>query len=321
VFLNYQQNIFMHLCDNFFLMNNFPDFHKSGFDIIHYNETFEKKNVIICASSKDVSYPEHWGPLSIKCTLRGTEHYECHNRFYSVNEEHYLILNEGQYYSSYIYSDTATESFTVNFSTEFRQCVLESFQGDFDEYQNKSFEFIEKLYKHNDLVSPLLIKLYKASVVKKPDMHDITEIYYRLLENLLLQQINLRKEVRKINAVKYSTQQELYRRLHFAKDFIHSCYMTEVSIDKLASIACLNKAYFLREFKKYFGITPYQYIIAQRLKAAKKMLETTSYSITEICFAVGYHDITSFCKLFKKNFHTTPQQYQSGDMKKSFFTC
>jgi AraC-like DNA-binding protein len=97
--------------------------------------------------------------------------------------------------------------------------------------------------------------------------------------------------------------------------------MNEIELKTLAKVACMNKAYFLREFKKYFGVTPYQYIIRQRLKAARQMLETIRCTITEICFAVGYRDIVSFCKLFKKSFNVTPEQYQKSFIKKSFFTC
>ena len=52
----------MHLSDDFFIMQSFPDFHESCFDINQYNKTFEKKNVIIHASANDVAYAEHWGP-------------------------------------------------------------------------------------------------------------------------------------------------------------------------------------------------------------------------------------------------------------------
>jgi len=312
----------MHISKDFFIMKNFPDFHESCFDITEYNKTFEQKNVIIHAVAKDVSYAEHWGPLSLKCTKKGTEHYQCNGRFYSVDKDCYLIFNNGQYYSSYIYSNIETESFTINFSGTFQQKILQSFINDPDDINDtKNFEFIEKLYKHDELISSLLNKLYQATIAKQPDVFTITETYYELFENLLLQQTKLRKEIKKVNAVKYSTQVELYKRLNYAKDYIYSCYMQDISLDKLAAVACMNNAYFLREFKKYFGLTPYQCIIFQRLKAAKKMLETTSYTVSEICFAVGYLDVTSFTKLFKKNFCSTPAEYQSNNIKKSFFTC
>ena len=300
-------------------MKSFPNFNQSCFDIAEYNKTFEKKNVIIHASAKDVSYAEHWGPLSIKCTVKGVEHYQCNNRFYSVDKDAYLLFNGGQYYSSYIYSDAETESFTVNFSSQFQQSVLQGLTNKIDESHSiKSFECIEKLYKHDEAITPLLKKLYQVSVVKNPDVEFITEVYYSLLENLFLQQTKLKHEIRKIKAVKYSTQVELYKRLNYARDFIHSCYMKEISLNDIASVACLNTAYFLREFKKYFGLTPHQYTMQRRLNAARHLLKTTSKSIAEICFEVGYSDVTSFSKLFKKTFSLTPAAYRINKIKNHF---
>ncbi len=312
----------MHLSQDFFMITGFPDFHERGFDINEYNNIFKTKNVIIHASSKKVSYAEHWGPLSVKCIIKGTEHYKCSNRFYSVDKNHYLIFNEGQYYSSYIHSDIETESFTVNFSNAFLQQALQSLNKEFEDLShNRNCEFIEKLYTIDPGISSLLLRLYSTSIKNEPDIHIITETYHLLLENLLLKQLSLRNEIRKVNAVKFSTQLELYKRLNYAKDYIHSCYMNEIDLELLSTIACLNSTYFLREFKKYFGVTPYQYIISQRLDAAKRMLQHTSQSITDICYAVGYSDISSFTKLFKKRFHFTPEKFRKTENKKSVFTC
>lgn len=303
-------------------MKSFPDFHDPHFNLAEYNKIFEKKNVIIHASAKNVSYAEHWGPLSIKCTIKGIENYQCGNRVYSVDNNCYLIFNDGQYYSSYIHSDEGTESFTVNFSTEFWQHALQGLADNFDaSAENKNFEFIEKLYTYDNTGMLHLKNLYKASLVKNPDVQALTEMYYDLLENLLLQQATLKNEIRKIKAVKNSTQTELYKRLNYAKDFIYSCYKNQISLDELAAVACMSSAYFLREFKKYFGLSPYQYIMQRRLHMAAELLETTAHSIAEVCFIIGYSDVTSFIKLFKKYFSFTPAAYRLHKTKKSFFTC
>jgi transcriptional regulator GlxA family with amidase domain len=59
----------------------------------------------------------------------------------------------------------------------------------------------------------------------------------------------------------------------------------------------------------------------QRLKTAKELLETSRQSINEICFEVGYSDVTSFNKLFKRYSSLTPATYRSIKTKKSIFTC
>jgi AraC family transcriptional regulator len=134
-------------------------------------------------------------------------------------------------------------------------------------------------------------------------------------------QLGVNSEIKEIKAAKTSTKIELYKRLHYAKDYIDSCYMNNITLQQLSTIACLNSAYFLRQFKKYFTITPYQYIIQKRLAAAKQLLETSVDSVADICFAVGYEDCTSFTKLFKNYFQLTPEKYRLQHRKKSIFTC
>ncbi|HWB24654.1 MAG TPA: AraC family transcriptional regulator [Chitinophagaceae bacterium] len=314
--------------DGIFIMRDFPDFNVPGFDIEAYNERFKKNNVIIHARSSNVSYGEHWGCLSIKCAFKGSEYYQSHGRFYAVNDNNYLVFNEGKTYSSYIFSDTPVESFTINFSSFFTQTVAYGLLANMNEALSNDqyctpahIEFTEKLYSHDDMVSPLLNRLYRLSVEVKPGNAGITELYYLLLEKLLLLQAGVNADIKKIKAARLSTKTELYKRLHYAKDFIDSCYTGNITLQQLSSVACLNSAYLLRQFKKHFSVTPYQYIIHKRLAEAKHRLETTSAPVTEICFTVGYGDVTSFAKLFKQYFQLTPEKYRLNYQKKSFFTC
>jgi AraC family transcriptional regulator len=311
-----------------FIMKDFPDFTERGFDIEQYNQRFKKNNVLIHARSADVSYPEHWGCLSVKCAFGGNEYYQSNGRFYAVNDSNYLIFNEGKTYSSYIFSDKPVESFTVNFSSYLEGTIAASLVAtaaqmlDDPEYRlDKKIEFTEKLYTHDDKISPVLSQLYHLSLTAKPGNNTITELYYSLLEKMLLVQADVNKEIKKIEAVKSSTKAEIYKRLHYAKDFIESCYMNNITLEQLAAVACLNSAYLLRQFKKYFGVTPYQCIIQKRLAAAKILLETSGKTVTDICYAVGYEDPTSFTKLFKQYFQLTPEKYRMAFQKKSIFTC
>jgi hypothetical protein len=158
-----------------------------------------------------------------KCIRKGAEHYQCGNRFYSVDRDCYLILNQDQYYSSYIHSEIATESFTINFSENFQRTVLNSYENDLDnERDSKGTEFIEKLYGYDDTIATLLNDIYCISKLNKPNVHLLTERYISVMTALLNQQRLLKKEIIKIKALKFSTQIELYKRLSYAKDYIES---------------------------------------------------------------------------------------------------
>ena len=120
-----------------------------------------------------------------------------------------------------------------------------------------------------------------------------------------------------VKALKSSTQKELYLRIHRAKDYISSCYSENLTIQSLAEVACLNQHYFLREFKKIITTTPHQYLQKVRLAEAGRLLINTENSVGEVCNAVGFNDIASFCKLFKRNFLLTPSDFRKKSYKLS----
>jgi len=300
------------------LITDFPDFSVPGFDIDAYNNFFRTSNNIINARSSDIAYNEHWGCLSIKCAFGGNEFYKSQKRVYAVNDQNFLILNEGQYYSSYIFSTQPVESFTLNFTSTFAQEVIHSVKSSDEEILDDPFpgnkyipEFVEKLYQHNNTISPLLFTIRELSKNFNANRHLIAELYYPLLEQLFFLHKEIKTEINNITASRLSTRKELYKRLHYSKDYIDSCYSLPVTLEELSLISLMNTAHFLRQFKKHFRITPYQYLMHKRIQAAAGLLKNTNLTITEICTAVGYEDPSSFTKLFKKNYGLSPEIYRN----------
>lgn len=65
-----------------------------------------------------------------------------------------------------------------------------------------------------------------------------------------------------------------------------------------------------RSVKKYFGITPGEYINKLRLDFAANQLLTTSNSVLDICFDAGFENTVYFHKKFKEKFGETPKQFR-----------
>lgn len=68
---------------------------------------------------------------------------------------------------------------------------------------------------------------------------------------------------------------------------------------------------FFRNFKKYTGLTPLQYLLEVRLLNARKLLETTNFQINEISRLVGYDNALYFSRLFHKHMGVSPKEYRN----------
>lgn len=83
-----------------------------------------------------------------------------------------------------------------------------------------------------------------------------------------------------------------------------------ISVEDLADLLHCSKFYFLREFKKRVGITPYQYLMEKRLEQARNLLTSTQANIASVAFDLGFNDQAHFTRAFKNQFGLTPGQYQ-----------
>ncbi|MEL3906362.1 MAG: AraC family transcriptional regulator [Treponema sp.] len=95
-----------------------------------------------------------------------------------------------------------------------------------------------------------------------------------------------------------------------ALQYIGSHYMQDINIDQLSTSLKIDRTYLYKIIKKYTGTSPKEYITVLRITAAKNMLQYSQYSMTEIAFACGFHDHSSFCKTFKRYEGETPSQYR-----------
>lgn len=61
----------------------------------------------------------------------------------------------------------------------------------------------------------------------------------------------------------------------------------------------VNKYYVSHVFKKYTGVAPMAYVTKMRMTLAKKLLEETELSASEISRRCGYLDTTNFSEISK----------------------
>ena len=93
-------------------------------------------------------------------------------------------------------------------------------------------------------------------------------------------------------------------------NYIKQNYMDDISIKDMCSICNFSEYHFMRFFKKYIGMTCIEYINTYRLEMASKLLDTTTSSIMDISFEVGFNNVSYFNKLFKSKYKLTPREFR-----------
>lgn len=94
------------------------------------------------------------------------------------------------------------------------------------------------------------------------------------------------------------------------KRYIDANYATDLSLESLAAMAHLNKYYFAHSFTRAYGTSPMNYLTNCRLKAAKELLETTDYSISEIARISGFSSQSYFSQAFRRQYGITAGKYR-----------
>ncbi|MDR1414647.1 MAG: AraC family transcriptional regulator [Odoribacteraceae bacterium] len=97
-----------------------------------------------------------------------------------------------------------------------------------------------------------------------------------------------------------------------AKVIMQENIFKEIDPETIARELNLSYSWFRKEFKNYTGHSPAKYFQELKIGKAKELLLTTSRSVKEIAFMLGYGSTGYFSVLFKKCAGHTPLDYRFG---------
>lgn len=72
----------------------------------------------------------------------------------------------------------------------------------------------------------------------------------------------------------------------------------------------LTYAHQCRVFRKYYGISPLQYVTELRMTRAKILLRDTNHPVADIARLLGYDNLSYFCRLFRKSSGYSPSDFR-----------
>ena len=148
------------------------------------------------------------------------------------------------------------------------------------------------------------MSLVKEVASDKPYNEIISKYLARLIMIGILRLAN-------ISEAKFVTN-GIFTRIH---NYLNKHFTEIESMDQICEELKISKYYLSHVFKKYMGKPPMQYVASKRIAYAKKLLQETDLSATEIGEMCGYKDHVLFFKSFKKQEGITPITFRKQTQK------
>ena len=96
-----------------------------------------------------------------------------------------------------------------------------------------------------------------------------------------------------------------------ARDAMDRSYAQPLDVARLAAIACVSEAHFIRTFRATFGETPHRYLQRRRVERAMFLLVQTRSDITDICLEVGFGSLGTFSRTFRDIVGESPTSFRA----------
>ncbi|MEJ0092226.1 MAG: AraC family transcriptional regulator [Methylocella sp.] len=104
------------------------------------------------------------------------------------------------------------------------------------------------------------------------------------------------------------------QRLRRVLDFIEANLEGDLTIERMASIACLSRFYFARAFKASTGQSPHQYVSVRRLERAKSLILGADRSLADIADSLNFSSHANFTRAFRRIVGQTPSQFRRSGL-------
>ncbi len=254
--------------------------------------------------------------LCVKSVTRGSAVYRTRQGRYLVEDGCFLVLNQGQEYSLEIAPGSSTETLCPFFQPGFLGHVARSLESglarELDDPAPSGDDpvFFERLYPDTGPVAVRLRALAAGLRSAEASGAWLEDHLYGLAEDLVGLRSRVLREVAAFPGRRHSTREELYRRLHRARDYLDSCFAEKLTVERVAQVACLSPYHFHRTFRRAFGETPMRWLQARRLRAAARILARTDRPVTAVCLDVGFDSLGTFSWLFRKRFGLAPSAFR-----------
>lgn len=220
--------------------------------------------------------------------VSGKGYLKINGKLHELQANDVYLLEPGSSHEYYADKDEPFKKYWINFSSDV-------FFNIFNEYDLKHIyvfrdtDISEEMTKIFELEK---VSLYNDQIYKEASKH-LFAIFMKLAE---------KNEIKTKGSV---VAQQILAELDKAID-------SSISIDEICNTLFISRSKLIREFKKYYDITPHAYLMNRKISFSKMLLQNTNHSIKSIANHLGFADEHYFSNVFKNKTGMTPSEYRKS---------
>lgn len=278
-----------------------PEYKKIGylttsFKMFHIKDTAHKE------------YNYHYHDFhKILILLSGDVTYCIEGRTYDLRPNDIVLVNSGEVHKPVIRSDAPYERIIIYVSPDY-----------LNEYHDKENDLSLCLRQAMAEQSHVL-RLHSSmngklgSAIRELDrsLEDkdfANKLYHRILFLEFMIQLNRAALHNHIEFIGDSTSNE---KILAVLDYLNEHLTEDISIDELSSHFFLSRYYLMHTFKEQTGYTIGSYLSTKRLFLARDLIAKGT-PITDVCYACGFRNYSTFSRAYKKSFGESPRDYRQN---------
>lgn len=254
--------------------------------VIDYSDTTNMHFEVYTAYETLVERHWHQG-IEVVYMLKGSMKLYVNNNEYLLEENHFGVVNSMEIHSTKSMGDTTVLLLQIPHTAI----------PTTDRINCRSYYSAEFCKIFNELIC-----IYQGK--EKGYYLKFNSVVFQLLYKLFIEfgQSNVTQ------SVIVPEEKEYIAKISQVVDYVKTHYMEQISLDDVAQIACYNKQYFTRIFKKHMKTTFLEYLNEVRIRHIFEELIYTDVSISEIAERNGFTNNKHFQKVFRKCYGCTPSE-------------
>jgi len=272
--------------------------------ILSNEDTFPVEIFVRDNLEEEVRVASHWHDcVEVLCFLEGRALQQINECVFEVKANDVVVVNYGVIHSTKCEKNQACKVLVLKFMPQLI---------------NESVSFIDSKYIHMFLSNSTDYKYYIENIVTKDSkLHRIFETllneytvrgkaYEIIIKGYIYQIIGMLIRNGNIDIMTQEIDKDLYDEMKPVINYLEQNYMKPIHMKAVAKMNNMSYSYFSRNFKKAIGRNFKEFLDCVRIFEADKLMVSTSMNIATIAYEVGYNNVSSFNRVYKRVKGTVP---------------